>query len=140
MKWTFLILMMVSIGLIYAGNMELVTYSDLRLRDGAVKHSVAIGTWRHSSSKAIITFSDTTISGNDGCNRYSASWSGNISNLNLGPVMATRMACEDLNGSDSVFQNMLAKAKSCKISGSKMTIFDASGKSIATFTKNSSLN
>lgn len=43
-------------------------------------------------------FLDKKVSGNDGCNRYSASFSLEGHNLVLSPVMSTRMACDGMEG------------------------------------------
>lgn len=79
---------------------------------------------------------DGTLSGNSGCNNYSASYQVEGNQLTISPIVATRMACATPEGvmeQESTYLAALQGAASYKLEGSKLTLSDTQGKIILIF-------
>jgi len=82
---------------------------------------------------------DGHISGSDGCNRYSAAYTADATNLTVvEPIVATMMACaEPIMQQATAYQTALGQAATYTLAGEQLTLADAGGQSIATFTAQS---
>lgn len=97
-----------------ATDIELIQYSDLRLRNSTT--TSLFRTWTLQGKPEItITFEQKQVYGSDGCNRYSSPVLIKESSLKFSAVMATRANCEQLNGSDSAFRRTLVAVESYRI-------------------------
>jgi heat shock protein HslJ len=86
-----------------------------------------------------INFAQNNISGSDGCNRYRASYTQNADKLMLTVnknLISSMMACpEPLMQQASAYISALTDTVSYKIDGQQLILFNASGKTLANFTK-----
>ncbi len=99
-----------------ASDIELIQYSDLRLRNVSGNEMPLYKTWTlQGSSGVTITFEQKQVYGSDGCNRYSAPLSVSGNSVKFGAVMATRAVCESLKGSDSKFRRTLLMVEKYRI-------------------------
>ncbi len=116
MKYLAVILLVVALQL-YGGEIELVQYSDLRLRDSTSSNSSLYGDWKlvKGDNEESISFDMNKISGFDGCNRYSAQLAIAGEKLKIGAIMATRAYCEGIQGTDEKFTHKLALIVSYEI-------------------------
>jgi len=78
---------------------------------------------------------DMLVAGNDGCNQFS----GSIKELNenqiiLGPLIGTKMACENMNISNK-FNIALSKVTNYKREGLKLFLLDNKGSELLQFQK-----
>lgn len=76
---------------------------------------------------------ENKLGGNGGCNRYNAAYTLVGSSLKVGPIMSTRMACEDLAG-ETQFTNALSETSTIKVSAKQLT-FEKEGKIVLVFDK-----
>jgi heat shock protein HslJ len=131
----------------------------LTLRDGAgaVVLTYSAGTsdlagtsWRatgiNNGAGAVQTSTDTarvtavfgrngTLSGNGGCNSYSATWAtSGDAGLTLGPISSTTMACEAMTTEGQYF-TALGAVTSYRIEGDGLTLRDATGATQITYTR-----
>jgi heat shock protein HslJ len=92
-----------------------------------------------SDTPVTISFENGEISGTDGCNRYGASYTLKGSKLSVDKnIAATMMACpEPIMQQASAYVTALRQAAAFKIEGQQLTLLDASGKMLASFTKES---
>jgi len=75
-----------------------------------------------------LTFAEGTASGYAGCNRFSASYSLDGDGLRLGPVMTTRMACdEDAMQAEAEFLSRLADTVGVEHDDDVLALLDADG-------------
>jgi heat shock protein HslJ len=83
--------------------------------------------------RATMNFDRDRVSGNDGCNRYSGSYTAKGSAFAIGnDVVSTRMACpEPTMRSANAFIGAIKQASAVKHDGSRLTLLDANGKSLA---------
>lgn len=119
-----------------AEDMDLVKYSDLRLRNVGVEGNSLYGTWKLKGSTAgeTLNIDAKRISGSDGCNRYSASVMISEENIKIGPIMSTRAMCEELNGSDEAFRITLARVATYQLLDSnELLLLDGAGKELLRF-------
>ena len=71
---------------------------------------------------------DGRISGNAGCNTYSAPFEVDGNKIKVGPGMSTMMACEDkINQQETAYLNALNKAATWEIKGTELVLRDATG-------------
>ena len=71
---------------------------------------------------------DGRISGNAGCNTYSAPFEVDGNKIKVGPGMSTMMACEDkINQQETAYLNALNKAATWEIKGTELVLRDAAG-------------
>ncbi len=87
------------------------------------------------TSSVTATFgADGTLSGNGGCNTYSATWVvSDPDGLTVGPVAATQMACDLIETEQRYFQ-ALEQVATYRIEGDTLTLRDAQGSTQLTFT------
>lgn len=106
------------------------TWSLVNLNDQSVK----------SHPHATIKFEDSTISGTDGCNSYSTSYTANGREFSVNKsIAATMMACpEPIMQQASAYITALTQAVTYKTDGNQLTLLDASGKVLATLMRQSS--
>lgn len=74
------------------------------------------------------------ISGNGGCNRYSAPAKFIRGMVEVGPVVATRMACDRLE-SEQAFFSALERARKFSVDGQTMKLGDEDGKTLIVLAK-----
>ncbi len=86
-------------------------------------------------SSVTLQFADGRLSGSDGCNRYSGSYSLKQTALAVSPNLAsTQMACApDINAQAQAYIAALTGAKSYRIDGDRLDLLAADGKASATF-------
>jgi heat shock protein HslJ len=78
---------------------------------------------------------DGTLSGNGGCNSYSATWTTTgDAGLTLGPISSTAMACDALPTEGQYF-TALGAVTSYRIEGDELTLRDATGAVQVTYTR-----
>ncbi|MDD1615978.1 MAG: heat shock protein [Methylococcaceae bacterium NSP1-2] len=90
---------------------------------------------------ALITlnFEDGNIAGTDGCNRYHTAYTQNADTLSINKNSAsTMMACpEPITQQAANYMTALTETAHYKIDGQQLTLLNASGKTLASFTKQS---
>jgi heat shock protein HslJ len=67
------------------------------------------------------------ISGTGGCNTYSAPAKFVRGMTEIGPIVATEMACDKLE-SEQAFFSALERSRAFRVEGANMTLFDEDGK------------
>jgi heat shock protein HslJ len=79
-------------------------------------------------------FEEGRVGGNGGCNRYGGSYTLDGSNLTIGPLMSTMMACEParMQQEQALFSNLQAAA-TYAINGTTLEIKNADGLTVLTF-------
>ena len=91
-------------------------------------------------TQVTINFANSKINGTDGCNRYNTSYTEKGNKITVDKnITSTMMACQDaIMQQASAYTSALTQAATYKIDGGQLTLLDASGKTLATFTKQSS--
>lgn len=91
-------------------------------------------------SRVTLSFENNKIAGTDGCNRYFSAYTLNADKISINKNIAgTRMACpEPIMQQASTYISALTEATGYKIDGQQLLLIDASGKTLASFTKQSS--
>ena len=80
------------------------------------------------------SFDGTTISGNSGCNSYSASYEATGAQISFGPIAGTAMACGEPEGStEARYLQLLEGVGSYEVSGRSMSMNDADGTPVLQF-------
>ena len=80
------------------------------------------------------TFAKGVVSGNGGCNRYTASYVVDGGKLTIGSAATTMMACPEPQTSiEQPFMSALAMTMGYKIEEGQLTLLDAGGQAIAVF-------
>ncbi len=84
-----------------------------------------------------INFENDKISGIDGCNRYHGSYTLNADKLSINKhIASTMMACpEPISQQAAAYISALTEAVSYKIDAQQLMLINASGKTLASFTK-----
>jgi heat shock protein HslJ len=82
-----------------------------------------------SGTTLTAVFTADTVSGNAGCNTYNGSYTIDGSNIKIGPLMSTQMACADQAASDQEMQFLasLQNAATFEQTGAVMTLRAADG-------------
>ena len=79
---------------------------------------------------------DGQLTGNSGCNSYSATYSVDGDKIKIGPTMSTKMACDQpVMNQEMAYLTALMNASTYKIEGAKLTLRDASGAAMAGYTR-----
>lgn len=88
-----------------------------------------------ADTQVTIRFEDGQLSGTEGCNRYSTSYKTDGNKLTVDKnVVSTMMACaEPIMAQAAAYIAALTGAVTYRIEGGQLTLFDGSGKSLATF-------
>lgn len=83
---------------------------------------------------------DGAVSGSDGCNQYSTTYTVSGSSLTISePIATTRMACQDaIMQQGSAYLKALGSAASYDIKGGRLSLADSGGRELATFSAQSS--
>jgi heat shock protein HslJ len=91
------------------------------------------------NSTITLNLEDGKMTGTDGCNRYHTSYTLNADQLSINKNIATTMmACpEPTTQQASAYIKALTETVSYKIEGQQLTLLNASGKTLASFTKQS---
>lgn len=81
-----------------------------------------------------INFKDGQISGNAGCNRYSAEYTVSQNQISFGLTLSTKMYCPNMEIEKAYF-NCLSKVKTYQLLGDKLTFFDENNDELMSCTK-----
>ena len=121
------------VAVVSATDIELIQYSDLRLRNSSTNS--LFRTWTLQGKPEItITFEQKQVYGSDGCNRYSSPVLIKDNCIKFSAIMATRANCENLNGSDSAFRRTLIAVESYRITDKGLLeLLGESGNVLLTF-------
>ena len=76
------------------------------------------------------------VAGSGGCNRLSGSYERKSEQIVFGALAATRMACEHGMDTEDALGTALGVAKSWRIVGDQLELYDAGGGLLATFEAN----
>jgi heat shock protein HslJ len=89
-----------------------------------------------TGSVVTAVFTDTTVSGNGGCNSYSGPVVVNGTTIKIGPVAGTAMACNpEIDAQEQAYLAALDEAATYAATTSSLDLFRADGGYAATFTK-----
>ena len=83
-------------------------------------------------------FTADQVAGSAGCNSYGASYQVEGDVMTVGPVVATLMACAEPDGimvQERDFLTALEAATAYQVDGDTLTLMDANGARVATFTQ-----
>ena len=81
----------------------------------------------------IFLSAENRITGSDGCNRMSGTYTLDGEKLTFGPMAGTRMACADVGEQAQAFNEALTKVASYTVHSDQLELRDASGLVIARF-------
>ena len=70
-----------------------------------------------------LRFEAERVTGKDGCNNFFGPYRQENDSLKFGLLASTRMACQQLEGFDVMFQKMLVMTTRYSISGSRLELF-----------------
>jgi len=92
-----------------------------------------------SDTLVTINFENDKITGADGCNRYNTTFTLQGARITVNPnIVTTQIACpEPIMQQAAAYITMLTQAATYTIDGQQLTLLDASGKTLATFTMQS---
>ena len=76
---------------------------------------------------------DGRVSGSDGCNRTTGSYTLNGENLRFGRMAGTQMACANTAGTERMFGEVLQGTSRWRIVGDRLELFSAAGTRLAIF-------
>jgi heat shock protein HslJ len=87
-----------------------------------------------------LNFESGRAAGSDGCNSYTTAYAADGTNITIRqPVASTLMACpEPIMAQAAAYMKALEGAATYKVDGKQLTLYDAGGKALATFTAQSS--
>jgi heat shock protein HslJ len=113
--------------------------------DGARRTSLEQTYWRvielggkpvpaeDAARDAHLTLEGRRLSGSDGCNRITGSYTVSGGDVTFGQIAATQMACASSSAIEKPFRDALANASRLTVSGGRLTLFNASGAKLAVF-------
>ena len=80
-------------------------------------------------------FDEHRVSGNAGCNHYSAAYQQDEGQLRVDEIVVTEMICDDpeVMETESTFLQNLSQAAEFRIQGDRLTIFDEEGRKLLVF-------
>lgn len=81
------------------------------------------------AAQPTLEFTEGKVSGNAGCNKYSADYTTEGNSISIGLAMATKMYCTNMN-IEKAFFNCLQKAATYKISTGQLIIYDENNKEL----------
>ena len=86
-----------------------------------------VGTWGSTAAQAPnLTFTeDGNVTGTDGCNRLTGSWTADGDTVEFGEIASTLMACVDVD-------TWLSGAKTATVDGDTLLVEDEGGSQIGT--------
>ena len=73
------------------------------------------------------------VTGSDGCNKVSGTYTVKADELTFGPIVSTQMACSDTAGIERAFQAALRNTTRWQIAGDRLELLDAAGMVLAAF-------
>jgi heat shock protein HslJ len=73
------------------------------------------------------------VTGSDGCNKLSGTYTLTADTIAFGQVVSTQMACVDTADTDRAFQAALRSTTRWKIAGDRLELLDAAGKVLVAF-------
>ncbi len=77
---------------------------------------------------------DGTLSGNSGCNTYSAAYTVDGNSIDIGPARTTRMMCEQpVMAQETAYLKALEKAATFRMERTRLVLRDAGGAAMAAF-------
>jgi heat shock protein HslJ len=86
--------------------------------------------------KATAEFTADRIAGSGGCNRFTGRYTVDGSTIAIGPLASTAMACiETVMAAETDYLARLDEAATYSVSGNALTMSDAAGKVVLTFTE-----
>lgn len=90
-----------------------------------------------ASESTSMQFEKGRLSGSDGCNRYSTSYSASDGRLKIGPnIASTRMACaQPIVEEARTFIEILGRTVGYRRDGERMNLLDGDGRPLAAFRK-----
>lgn len=83
-----------------------------------------------TTSRATATFSDGQVTGNAGCNRFTASFELDDDQITIGPAGTTRMLCPEPAGvmeQEQQYLEALSRTRSYRLTPDRLELRDASG-------------
>jgi heat shock protein HslJ len=85
--------------------------------------------------EATAVFRDGQVSGNASCNNYTGSYTADASNLSIGPLASSMMACVDqaLMEQETQFLAQMQAAASYVVNGGTLEIINAQGRTVLSF-------
>ena len=94
---------------------------------GCSSSDTVVGTWGEDrEGQPSLTFEeDGKVSGTDGCNRLTSSWTQDGKDISFSPVASTMMACPDVDA-------WLSGLDSATLDGDTLTILGADGETLGT--------
>jgi len=100
--------------------------------EGTAWNLAAVG--GQAAEGATLRFAGGRVSGSDGCNRFSGSYTMEGERLRLGRLASTQMACpEETMARARAFTEALAATKAARIEGDRLELLDAAGSPLAAF-------
>lgn len=85
-------------------------------------------------AEVTLAFANGQLTGNTGCNGYTAGYTIDGDQITFEPGVSTMMACEDpVNAQETAVRANLEKAASFSVAGGKLTLSDAEGTVLLTF-------
>ena len=93
--------------------------------DGKWQVNTMIGT-DSLAVQPTLFFKDGKVSGNAGCNKYSAAYTLVDNKMTFSLAMATKMYCTNMNIEKAYF-DCLSKVKTYKLLGNELTLYDVNG-------------
>jgi heat shock protein HslJ len=93
--------------------------------------------WMMPDSPVTLTFEEGHATGTGGCNQYRATYTVSGSALTLGPAISTKRACveEAGNARETAYFAALGNVASYSVSGDRLTLSNAAGEPVLTFTR-----
>jgi heat shock protein HslJ len=99
-----------------------------------VEYLVGFDALAMAAAEATMTFQDGRVSGNGGCNTFSAGYTVEGQQLTVEPAASTMMACEEpIMGQEQTFFTNLGQAASYEIVDNQLHILDAEGRLLLSF-------
>jgi heat shock protein HslJ len=123
------------------------TFTKAHAASDALSRSAWIVTGYNNGKQAVVSTmagtdltanfgTDGVLSGNSGCNTYSASYQTDGNKIGIGPAATTRMACEQaVMDQEQQYLTALTTAATYRIDGSKLELRTADGALAANFAK-----
>jgi len=71
-----------------------------------------------------MVFTDNSVSGNSGCNRYGGKFTITGNKIKFGDLMGTKMYCEKFMHIEREFSNTMSKVNHFNIDGNRLLLFD----------------
>jgi heat shock protein HslJ len=117
-----------------ASSGTLLSGSDWTLQSLADAYSILIPAWDGTDVTAAFS-RDGQMSGNAGCNRYSASYQTRDYSISLTGISSTEMFCQGdgVMEQESLFLADLSKTSSFRVSESSLKFYDSAGRTILVF-------